>query len=279
MNKPGHKSSSKRNATAVKEAQGDGFPKGSVPAIVKAVRLLEVLAASKEPLALAPLTDALRLPKSTIHALCATLVHAGIVRRFENGSYHLGTRIMDLSHAFLAHTDLTSEFTSVADSLNLLPEETIILSVLDGPDVVYISCRNGNRPLGLNFRIGMRLPANCTASGKALLSTFPEERVVELAKSHGLPALTKKSITRLPALLKQLALIRKRHYSVDDEETHDGMVCLGAAVFDSNSSHAVAGISVSLLKSTTNSRQKAAAIQAIQQMAAELSCRLGANRA
>ena len=277
MSKAGKNGTSKRDAAVSADIPGNGFPKGSVPAVVKAVRLLEVLAAAKEPLALAALTDALELPKSTIHALCATLVHSGLVRRFENGSYHLGSHIMDLSHAFLSRTDVTAEFTSLGDSLNLLPEETIILSVLDGADVVYVSCRNGTRPLGLNFRIGMRLPANCTASGKALLSTLPEERVVELAQASGLPALTRKSVTELPALMKQLVLVRRRGYSVDDEETHDGMVCLGAPVFDSNSTHAIAGIGVSLLKSATDTQQKNAAIRAIQQMASELSRRLGAQ--
>jgi DNA-binding IclR family transcriptional regulator len=257
---------------------GNGYPKGSVPAVIKAVHLMEVLASAKEPLTLASLTDELALPKSTIHALCATLVHSGLVRRFENGSYHLGSRVMDLSHAFLARTDLTAEFTSLGDSLNLLPEETVILAVLDGADVVYVSCRNGSRPLGLNFRIGMRLPANCTASGKALLSTFPEERVAELAQESGLPGLTRKSVTELPALMKQLALIRKRGFSVDDEETHDGMICLGVPVFDANNAHAVAGIGVSLLKSGTDSRQKSHAVEAIQRMAAELSKRLGAPK-
>jgi DNA-binding IclR family transcriptional regulator len=250
---------------------------GGVPAVVKAVRLLNLLVAAKEPLSLAALTDELDLPKSTIHALCATLVQSGLVRRYENGTYHLGSHVMDLSAAFLARTDVTTEFTSLGDSLRVLPEETIILSVLDGLDVVYVSCRNGNRPLGLNFRMGMRLPANCTASGKALLSTLSEARVAELARSNGLRSLTRKSVTDLPKLMKQLALARKRGYSIDDEETRDGMVCLGVPVFDSRSTQAVAGVGVSLLKASLDARQKDRAVEAIQQMAAELSKRLGAT--
>jgi DNA-binding IclR family transcriptional regulator len=184
---------------------------------------------------------------------------------------------MDLSHAFLVRTDVTAEFRTLRKSLNPLPEETVILSVLDGADVVYVACQNGSRPLEFNFRIGMRLPANCTASGKAQLSTLPEERVIELAHEPGLRALTRKSVTDLPAFMKQMAVARRRGYSVDDEETRDGMVCLGAPVFDSSTAHAVAGLSVSLLKSGTTARQRIVAIHAIQQMAAELSKRLGAR--
>src|ERR1700687_5770923 len=124
MPKRSTRKSSKRK-TVVSADFGNGFPKGSVPAVVKAVHLLEVLATAKEPLALASLTDALKLPKSTIHALCATLVHSGLVRRFENGSYHLGSHVMDFSHAFLARTDITAEFTSLPTFLHPLAEVNI----------------------------------------------------------------------------------------------------------------------------------------------------------
>lgn len=245
--------------------------------MIKAARLLDALAAAREPLTLTALTDELKLPKSTLHALCATLVQAGLVKRFENGSYHLGMHVMDLSHALLARTDLTVEFAKVWDSLALLPEETIILSVLDRADVVYVACRNGTRPLGLNFRIGMRLPANCTASGKALLSTLPQQRIVELARADGFAALTRKSVTDPQRLLKQLAQVRKRGYSVDDEGTRDGMICFGAPVFGSGAAHAVAGVGVSLVKAATSARQRTLAIQAVQKLAIALSARLGAR--
>lgn len=258
------------------ELTTNGFPKGTVPAVVKAVSLLDTLAASKEPLGLSPLANQLTLPKSTVHALCATLVHAGLVRRFEDGTYHLGMHVMDLTHAFLARTDLSVEFAKLSDSLDLLPEDTIILSVLDAADVVYVACRNGSRPLNLSFRIGMRLPANCAATGKALLSTLPEAKVAELCAAGGFRRLTAKSITDLRALLKQLEQVRKRGYSVDDEETRDRTICFGAPVFDSVSRQAVAGVGVSFWK-PVNPHQKALAIQAIRQLSAALSARLGAR--
>lgn len=250
--------------------------KGAVPAVTRATRLLDALAHAREPMPLSELTRQLNLPKSTVHGLCTTLVQAGLVTRFENGTYHLGLHIMDLAHAFLARTDLTVQFAKLWDSLALLPEETIILSVLDGADVVYIACRNGSRPLGVGFRIGMRLPANCTASGKALLSSLSPERVGELMGTAGLRPLTRKSVAELATLQRQLALVRKRGYSVDDEETRDGMICFGAPVFDSSRDEAVAGVGVSLLKATVDQSQRVLAAQAVKQMAEALSKSMGA---
>ena len=184
-------------------------PKSAVPAVARAARLLDTVAESPEPVSLGTLTRQLDLPKSTVHGLCATLVHAGLLTRFENGTYHLGLHVMDLAHSFLARTDLTVEFVKLWESLALLPEETIILSVLDGADVVYVACRNGSRPLGLNFRIGMRQPANCTASGKAMLSSLPPDRVKALLTAAGLRTLTKKKTGGMQGLLRQLAQARK----------------------------------------------------------------------
>ena len=252
-------------------------PKSAVPAVARAARLLDTLAEAPEPVSLGTLAVQLNLPKSTVHGLCATLVHAGLLTRFENGTFHLGLHVMDLAHAFLARTDLTVEFVKLWDSVSLLPEETAILSVLDGADVVYVACRNGSRPLGLNFRIGMRLPANCTASGKAMLASLPPERVKALLTAAGLRTLTRKRIGGMEGLLKQLARARKCGYAVDDEETRDGMICFGAPVFDSRSGEAVAGVAVSMLKASAAQRRRELAALAVKEMAQALSKRLGAR--
>jgi IclR family transcriptional regulator, blcABC operon repressor len=251
--------------------------KFEVPAVARAARLLEALAASGEPVGLAELTSKLGLAKSTVHGLCATLVQAGLVTRLEDGTYHLGLRLVELAHAFLARADLTVEFASVWESMTIPPEESIALSVLDGGEIVYVACRNGTRPFGLNFRIGMRLPANCTASGKALLSTLTPERLEAIAKGGGLAVLTKKSIAKLEPLRRHLALTRKRGYSFDDEETREGLVCFGAPVFGPSSPEAVAAIGMSMPKGALDARLQALAIRTVRDLALALSRRLGAS--
>ncbi len=147
---------------------------------------------------------------NTVAALCATLAQAGLVERQANGSYHLGVRVMDLAHAYMARTDVAAEFQTIVTAESPMPEESLVLSVLDGADIVYVGCRNGTRPFGFNFRIGMRLPANCTASGKAMLSSRPPERVIELALSVPKPtldirrkALAIETVTRLAARISE----------------------------------------------------------------------------
>ncbi len=262
---------------SITAARGEphAVPRGTVPAVLRAARLLDALAGANEPLSLTTLTAQLGLPRSTVHGLCATLVLAGLATRFENGTYHLGARVLDLAQAFLARTDLTAEFTEILAATNPLPEESIVLSVLDGPDIVYVACRTGTRLFGFNLRIGMRLPANCTASGKAQLASLDEKQLAALASAGSLVGLTERSITDPAALLKELAQVRRRGYAVDTEETRKGIVCFGAPVFRSAAGPAIAAVGVSMPKVALDARQRARTIETVREVAAALSKRLG----
>ena len=253
------------------------LPKGIVPSILKAVQILDTLAAAKGSMTLAELTQQLELPKSSVLALCTSLTLTGMLSRLESGAYQLGTHLMDLSHAYLANIDLTKEFVGTWDALAMPPGEGIVLGVLDATDVVYVACRNSDSPLGVTYRIGMRLPANCTATGKALLSTVPDERVRALYQKAGLEKLTAHSHATMKALLKDLHATRLRGYAIDDEETREGMCCFGAPVFDSSGSYAIAAVAVSTLKRAGESAARPPVIRAVLDFAGALSKRLGAT--
>lgn len=253
------------------------LPKGAVPSVHKAVQILDTLAASKEPLSLAEITARLGLPKSSVLALATSLTRTGLVRRVDSGAYQLGTHLVDLAHAYLANIDLTQEFASTWDALAMLPGEGVVLALLDGTDVVYIACRNSDTPLGVTYRIGMRLPANCTATGKALLSTLPDERVRTLYRGVPLRQLTPHSHKTLKSLLADLHEARLRGYAVDDEETRAGMCCIGAPVFDASGSYAIAAVAVSTLKRDAEPGHDQPEIAAVLQFSRVLSKRLGAQ--
>ena len=92
----------------------------------------------------------------------------------------------------------------------------------------------GSLPLGVTYRIGMRLPAHCTATGKALLSTLPDEQIRALYRGAELGKLTTHSHSTLTGLLADLNTTRLRGYAIDNEETREGMCCFGAPVFDAS---------------------------------------------
>ena len=141
-----------------------GLSPALVPAVSRALTLLERLAQQREPMSLARLASELELPKSSVHGLCNTLLRFGYLHRQDDGAFRIGPGVMPLAEAFVAGTGITQEFTALW--LDSEPDETIILSVLNGPDVVHIAARHGRRPLVLASNVGLRVPAPLSATAQ-----------------------------------------------------------------------------------------------------------------
>ncbi len=250
------------------------LPKAVVPSVLKAARLLDVIAASREALSLGELATRLTLPKSSTLSLCTSLTLSGLLTRFDDGTYHLGTHLVDLAHAYLSRTDLTKEFGQALDSLTVLNEDGAVLAVRDGIDVVYVACRNGNQPVGVTYRIGMRLPVSCTATGKALISTLSDRDIRQLYRGQRLPRLTPKSCRSMAALIEDLNDVRRRGYALDNEETRNGMCCIGVPIIDPSTGQAMAAVAVSMLKGSSNSRKREQVVDTLKTLSQRLLNRL-----
>lgn len=247
-----------------------------VPALVRAHALLDLVAQSRYPLTLSELARALDLPKSTVHGLCSTLLHLGLLARRGETGFKIGPHVMRWSHAFAGTTDLTTEFAALWDSLNVLPGETITLSTMEGAEVVYIACRNSDSPLGLSFRVGMRLPAPFTATGKAVLSTMDDGEVRAVLANRWPAPLTTASVRDVDSLLVELEETRRRGFSIDNGQVREGMWCFGTTVRNAENL-VIAGVAVSILVRQANQLQTDLIARSIQFVADLLSKRLGAR--
>jgi DNA-binding IclR family transcriptional regulator len=263
---------------AVAGTRAERRPSALVPAVSRALTLLERLAGAREPMTLARLASELALPKSSVHGLCSTLVSFGYLRRQPDGSFLIGPRVMGLAEAFVSGTDVAQEFNALWADSRAVPEETVVLSVLSGADALYVAVRNSARPLGLAFTVGMRLPAYLSGSGKAMLSLLPPDEVRRLYAGGLHTRLTRKGPRDVEALLKELALTRRRGHSIDDEAVREGVCSFGAPVFDSTGA-AVAGIAVCFNKALLGADRGARYRQLALEVARSLSERLGSDLA
>jgi DNA-binding IclR family transcriptional regulator len=89
-----------------------------------------------------------------------------------------------------------------------------------------------------------------------------------------LARLTRKGTSNLAALLKELAQVRRRGYSIDDEAVHAGVYSFGAPVFDA-SGVAVAGVAVCINKAQLGAAGGKRHLAEALAVARELSKRLG----
>ena len=170
------------------------------------------------------------MPKSSIANICNALAEIGLVRRIGTG-FALGRKLAELGGAYLASVDQVQEFYEAAQLMPAGSEETVQLAVLDGLEMTYLARHDGRQPVRLTSQIGRRLPATVTATGKAALASLATDDLdARLAGVDALPTFTARSLATVAALRKDLAVVRERGYSMDDEETVEGVVCFGVII-------------------------------------------------
>jgi IclR family transcriptional regulator, blcABC operon repressor len=249
------------------------------PAVTRAAAILELLAEhANAPVGTSDLARRLSIPKSSATYLVEALVEAGLARR-EPGGYQLGHRLVGLGAAYVDSVDRVRAFHSVCGDICPALPETVQLSTLDRSlDVVYLAKRGGTHPVRLAADVGLRLFATTTATGKAMLSGLPWEDVKSrVAAAGGLPRPTSRSINTLTKLRAELERIRDSGYSVDDEETLEGMFCIGRQIPTADPLRDPCGISLTLLKAWATEARIKRCRRDLDAIATELARRTGVS--
>jgi DNA-binding IclR family transcriptional regulator len=199
-----------------------------VPALRRTGDILQRLATSAAPVQAAELLETTGISKSTLYLLLDSLERRKWIERRSDG-YIIGVRLFEIGSAYLRHDGLQEAFRAEAAGFVDLHNEVAQMAVLEGAEVVYVAREDARRPVRLVSDLGTRLPAHCCALGKALLSSLDDTQVAALLPAE-LTALTPRTITRRPQLLKALAQVRRTGIAQDDEEVAAGLRCFAAYV-------------------------------------------------
>ncbi len=248
-----------------------------VPALERGKILLDLVAQTHQPMTASELSRETGMAKSTVHGICQTLVDLELLVRRRDQTYQIGPHVMRWANAFSSKTDVNAEFSAIWDTETTLPGATITLSVMEGRDVVYIAARNSEVNTSLfKFGIGARLPAAFTATGKAFLSHMTNFEVTRLYADSFPEPRTRHSVSSIEALLAELDQIRKRGYSIDNQQIAEGMVCIGASVLDAMNKP-LAGVAVSLPAEDLSPSQHERLVQDVTRISRSISRRMGAD--
>lgn len=220
-----------------------------VPALDRGMRVLELLGGQpRRAFGASEIARALGLPKSSVFNLCNALAEGQLLRRSRDG-FQLGRRLVQLGSAYVSSVNLVSEFYDVCRAAPSDLKATLQLAVLDeGFDAVYLAaqdCNSGLR-LGLGGGVGRRVPANCTACGKALLALLPPDEFERRLHAAGdLVRLTGRSVASPQKLSREVAEARRSGYASEEEETIAGLSCVARAFASDHADGGAVAISVS----------------------------------
>ncbi len=218
---------------------------------------------------------ALDLPKSTVHRILKDLTELGYLNfNPETKRYFGSLQLAALGAEVMSHFQLRDHVRPSLLELHRKTDHTANLAVLDGTMGVFVD-KIESKDFGIKLfsEIGKTFPLHCTGLGKALLAFSSNDTVAKLLETP-LKAITEKTIIDPEAFKRELALIRKRGYALDNEEITRGIMCTAAPVFGFNG-ELVCAISITFPAYINDDRGIEPEIAAIKKYAALISGSLG----
>ncbi len=203
-----------------------------VPAVSKAIKLLNLLCQSDEALGVSEISRAIDLNKNMVFRLLCTLTAEGWVAQ-ENGEprYRITLRPFHVTSQPVRRMRLKDVATVPLNKLWRATGESTYLAILDEEHALYLEHLDGTHNVHIAAAVGGRYPLHCAAPGKVLLAYQPEDVFDRLARA-GFARMTPNTLCDPDALRAHLAEVRRQGWAPDNEEFGRGILCFAAPIFD-----------------------------------------------
>ncbi len=217
-----------------------------VPAVEKAVKLIQVLCESSSPMNLTEIAKQTGTNNNMAYRILHTLEAEGwIIREQPGPTYRMSLKPFHITCMPVNRMNLVIAASAPMNEFWNKHGECCYLGVLDGNKVLYLECMEQlSGAIRIAVNRGGRYTAHVAAPGKLLLAY--DSKAAERIIDNGLERFTENTICTARAFRKELKLTRERGYAVDVEEGARGLLCMSAPVFN-NDGDAVATFGISVL--------------------------------
>ncbi|WP_127115849.1 HTH-type transcriptional regulator BhcR [Shimia sediminis] len=222
----------------------DKTAQNTIKSLDRAMEVFEYLSeAQGKPLT--QLADEMGQSPATVYRILVTLEGRGLVEFDpQEQVWHIGPQAFVIGARFLRRTSLVDRARPIMRRLMEATGETANLGIEKEGAVLFLSQVETYASIRAFFPPGTLSQMHASGIGKALMAHMDADRLDRLLAASRPETYTDQTITDPDALRRDLELVRRRGYSVDNEERNLGMRCIAAPVFDMNR-EAIAGISVS----------------------------------
>jgi DNA-binding IclR family transcriptional regulator len=198
-----------------------------VSSLDRAFDLLRAFSFDRRVMTLSELARASAQPKSTTHRLVARLVQLELLER-HNGEYQLGLTLTTFG-ATTPVAEMRDRAAPYLAALHTWSGGTIHFATMRGFDVVYLEKFSGRQPACALTRVGAKVPASCTALGKAMLSWENLNDLADVLPSP-LPTMTPSSVSNAEALVDQLREAKRTGIAHEQGESVEGLHSIATPV-------------------------------------------------
>jgi IclR family KDG regulon transcriptional repressor len=211
----------------------------SAPSVKKAFKILYAISEASNGLGISDLSKKLKIGKSTVHGITASLEEMGIlVRDPVHKRYNLGFSLLELCKTAYAKIGLKDLARKPMENLMEKVGETVFLGVLNGDHVTILDTVESQNEMKITSPPGTSLPLLAGATGRVLLSQVEKGKTREVIQKKGLHRYTSKTVMDQSQFLREVEKAKEQGYAMDDEEYITGVRAVAAPLVSASSAPA-----------------------------------------
>lgn len=211
----------------------------------KGLEVLRAFSAAHRTLTLAELAGLTGMTKSSAQRTVHTLETLGYMAKHpQTRRFRLTPKVMEIGYNYLSADALIQVASPYLSQLANASGETANLTEPVGLEMVYVAQLMTSKYIPVLTPVGMRIPMYCTSSGRAYLSTLPDDQVMAMLEDSARVARTPSTLTDVAAIFETVVACRKVGYACNNEELFLGDMGVGAAIVNSQG-QAVGAVHVS----------------------------------
>jgi DNA-binding IclR family transcriptional regulator len=249
--------------------------KKGIQSVYRTLRLLSLFDRRRPNLGITEISRMMNLPKGTVHGFVRTLSNMKYLKQDPlTRKYHLGLKIYELGAILADSLEINEKASGPARQLANRTRLTSRIAVWDGDSALLTLNIDSRYHYSFVKQIGPRIPAYCSAAGKALLAFLERQELSTYLDQTELVPHTSNTITQKEKLLRELEGVRRRGYSEDRGESTPGLACVAAPIFGRDGK-LEASISLSGDPGRIHGKQKKELVDLLVKTAREISRSMG----
>lgn len=205
----------------------------SIQSVEHALDILEQFLESDDEFGLTDLCRRLKIQKNSVFRLLSTLVSRQFIEQDKiTGKYRLGLKNLELGQTVVKHTSLYRSSKPIMKRLVRKCNETSELSILRRGQTIVIDAVESDNIVRVVPRVGIYLPADCTAAGKVILANTDGKGADLAFFNEEFKQFNNKPLTDLNEFEKKLIEIVNQGVAIEDEEHNSEVRSVAAPIYD-----------------------------------------------
>ena len=201
-----------------------------VKSLYKAVKLLDCFTIDSPERGISELAELTKMCKSSVHNIITTFEKCQFIEKnLQNSKYRLGIKILQLNNVLYLTNDLRNTVRPYLEKVSAFSNECVYFAIPTELEVIYLDTVYTSGNTSGRSIIGIKAPMYCTGVGKAIMANL-DTKILEQVLNLEMEPCTPYTITDKDKILKELALIKDRGYSVDNMEHEYGIKCVSVAI-------------------------------------------------